>query len=1154
MSGLNGDTSPTSVATDSDDHAYVAGYTTSSGYPTVAAVVPERIGSGSGFLTKLTPAGDGIVFSTFVPGSGITSLALEAASQTLLFSGTIAPGAFPIATVTAPMVSTDYQSVVRMPLDGSRVLASTLLAPGSQSVVTSAPDGAVWAGMPLTSPLLPLAAIANTGGTAAFRITAQNTIDESIRFGGPSTEFSSLPVDLLSIAVDTSGQPVFAGSAAPTTSASLLATQTYDLPLLSPTAALPSTLRDAVLAPGTNCGSLCAGSAAYLAKLDLSGGAALALSTDASPNIVLRNLGSVTAMNLQISAAGFTMTHDCPTELGAGAECDIVVSGGPGSITVQGANAVVRTVNLPATTRQPSTLVYSPREIDFGAVTALDSPVARTVTVTNLGATVQTGALPVSFPSNANWMIATSGDCPGSSAAQPLQPGASCHLVLSASISSSASDGVALQSAWSSGASSIALTGFTALSAIHLSASEVEFGTQFMGGLRLPRYLYLSNNSSAAIQHAPVVLASGSPFTVADRCPTLLEPHTVCQIQIDYESTRASADSVTISLDQGTSVLLTGKTIPQPGIGGASANPNLVVSPLAIDFPNAVVVTGASPDTHTVTLTNKGSVAFPLSLTMAGDFTDSTDCASMLSAGASCTIVVSFTPSQPGARQGLLSVSSGAATTPAYVNLSGTGTPIFASNNGALDLGSTPIGQPVVQWTKITQSFSQLTASTGGDFGVVLVEDIGYGHGQPAASAFTPSVTGSFFNCWLGVQFLPSTDGPRAASLALSSAGAGVPDMLALTGNGLPLTGLLLTPVQQEFGPVAVHSSSAPTLFTLTNLTSTTANLTAPAVTGDFVVSNAVTGGPACLGALAPNASCFVLIAFAPTATGVAGGRLTLASDTASVAATLSGFGSPDSGLSLNPSALVFRNVPSPSATQQTITLANTGLYNLQIGAPILDSANFRAATTCGTLVPGGTCTVAVTFLPADATVTGTLSLPATSSAAGAPTIVYTVPLSGAYTVEDSGLQILPGEADYGPTPDISAGSHPPVPGQQSHDQTGDAFALAAAAVRAESAALRGAGSGRRLQLLGRVPSSHQWRDHRDRIRTGHSHRRQRPLERSRLSSRLWPGQGLASRDRRSSSRRRRRFSPGRLRTEREPNAHRNQLRRSRDHSPSYHQ
>jgi hypothetical protein len=1024
LSGLNGDSSAAAIAADADDNAYIAGYTTSTGFPTVSAVVPEMIGAGSGFLIKLTPAGDGIVFSTFLPGSGVTSLALDAATQTLLFSGTLAPGAFPIATVTAPIVAADYQSVVRMPLDGSRVLNSTLVAPGAQSIVTPAPNGAAWAALPLTSPLLPLAAVSGLGSTAAFRITAQNTIDQSIRFGGSSTQFSSLPVNLLSIATDASGQPVFAGSAMPTTSASLLASQTFDLPLLnSPTVALPSTLRDAVLAPGTNCGSACAGSGAYLAKLNLAAGTALALSTDASPNIVLRNLGSASAINLQVSTNGFTVAHDCPNQFGAGAECDIVLTGnGPGSVTVQAANATTQTVNIPAVTRPASTLVYSPREIDFGVVNALDAPATRTVTVTNLGTTPETSALGVSFGTNANWTTGVSGDCPGFAASQPLQPGASCHLTVSASVPSGASDETAFQSVWSSGVSSITLTGFTALTALHLSASQISFGTQFVGGLRLSRYLYLSNNSGSSIQHAPVAIGPDSPFTIADRCPTMLGPHTVCQIQIDYESPTVSSDSVTLSLDQGSSVLVTGRTISQPGAGGSSANPNLVVTPTDISFPNAVVVTNVSPDVHTVTVTNTGAVPFPLGITLTGDFTDSTDCTSTLAAGASCSVVLSFTPSQPGVRQGLLAISSGASTTPVYVNLNGTGTPILAANNGTLDLGSSPIGQPVVLWTKITQSFSQLTASTGGDFGVVLIEDIGYGHGQPAISAFAPSATGTCFNCWLGVQFVPSTTAARAASLSLTSSTNGMPYTLALTGNGLPLTGLLLTPVQQEFGPIAVHSSSAPTLFTLTNLSSTAANLTAPSATGDFAISNTVSGGPTCTGPLAPNASCFVQVVYEPTATGPVSGSLTLASDTTTATASLSGFGLADPGLSLNPSALIFRNVPSPSATQQTITVKNTGLYNLQIAPPTADVASFQATTTCGSLVPGATCTVTVTFTPANAILAGTLSIPVTSAASGNPQTIYTVPLSGAYTDEDSGLQILPGEADYGPTPTSTLG------------------------------------------------------------------------------------------------------------------------------------
>ena len=77
LSGADGNTMPAAVAADSADNAYIAGTTTSPGYPTIAAAVPEALGTTSGFLTKLTPAGDGIAFSTFIPGAGITSLAID---------------------------------------------------------------------------------------------------------------------------------------------------------------------------------------------------------------------------------------------------------------------------------------------------------------------------------------------------------------------------------------------------------------------------------------------------------------------------------------------------------------------------------------------------------------------------------------------------------------------------------------------------------------------------------------------------------------------------------------------------------------------------------------------------------------------------------------------------------------------------------------------------------------------------------------------------------------------------------------------------------------------------------------------------------------------------------------------------------------------
>jgi trimeric autotransporter adhesin len=61
LSALNGDTAPSAITADASDNAYIAGYTTSTGYPTLNALIPEILttpsNSSSGFLTKLTPAG-----------------------------------------------------------------------------------------------------------------------------------------------------------------------------------------------------------------------------------------------------------------------------------------------------------------------------------------------------------------------------------------------------------------------------------------------------------------------------------------------------------------------------------------------------------------------------------------------------------------------------------------------------------------------------------------------------------------------------------------------------------------------------------------------------------------------------------------------------------------------------------------------------------------------------------------------------------------------------------------------------------------------------------------------------------------------------------------------------------------------------------------
>jgi hypothetical protein len=1050
LSGASGNTTPAAIVADSSDDAYIAGTTTAPGYPTVAALVPNQLattalGTTSGFLTKLTPAGDGIPFSTYIPGAGISSLAIDPVAGNLLLAGSISLGQFPVASVSTPLTATGYQVLVRMTLDGSTVLGSTVLAPGTQSFVAAGASGTAWVDGSLGLPLLPLTPLSTIGNSFAVRVNAANIVDQTARFGGiaasnPSS--ASAPVTLTSVAIDASGDAVVGGSFAPSASQSLLATETFDLPLNdAPTTAFPSTVRGAVLPVSACSGSLCAGAGAYLAKLTIPASAAaetaaLSLSVDDSPNLTLRNLGSAQATGLQIAVPGFTQATNCGTTLAAGGECSIALAGtGPGSITVTATNSITQTQALPALASGVVQLpvVFSPKELDFGVVSAASGAVTRTITVTNLTQQSQSFAsqwdigskttLPYTFSQTAT-------DCTLAGSSFLLAPGGVCHITIGLTASSTATNDGAIQQNWLVGTRDVQMTAYGQAAALSLSAPEIDFGTQYAGGLRSARYLYLSNNSTVSYTHAAVTLPATTPFTVSDRCPSTLEPQTVCQLQLAYQNAKTpAADAVTLSLDQGLTALVTGRSLPQPAANGASVNPNLSVSSTSFNFANAVVVTGVSSTTQTLTIGNTGTTAFALSLVLSGDFTDTTNCAATLAGGASCKVVFTFVPSQPGTRQGLLAVTAGAGTTPAYVTLSGVGTGILTpANNGTLNFGGVIAGEPSVQWYKITQSFTSFTVATasttlGSPYTAILVEDTGYGHGQPPSSAFTTSATGTCYNCWVGVQFTPPVTGPIPGTLTLTSATSGSPYVLSLTGNGLPLTGLLLTPVVQDFGPVPINSASTTELFAVTNLVAGGSSITVatPAVSGDFSVSNAVSGGVSCGGTLAYTATCFVQIVFAPSAAGPRTGTLSVQAGSSNATAALTGYGSADPGLALTPNALVFNNVPGSSSTQQTVTLVNTGTTAEQVGAVSAtttssSAASFNASSSCSTLNAGATCAITVTFTPATASAAGTLTIPVTSTVGGAPVLTtYTVPLTGAYTTEDEGLEIVADDAEYGP-------------------------------------------------------------------------------------------------------------------------------------------
>ena len=1037
LTGVGGDTLPAAIVADPADRAYITGETSASGFPTTAALQPRMLGSISGFLAQLTPAGDGFGFSTFIAGSGLTSLALDSSTHTLLLGGNVAIGQFPIATVTSPLANTPYQTLLRLTQDGQSVPQSILLVPGSASFVSPGPGGTAWVSGSLGTPLFPgpAAPYSPLGDSFLLHIDASGVIDQTLRFGGlpvANASYASLVSTVGAPAVSSDGaSATLPGTLSASASGSLLATQRFDVPLVAaPSSVLPGAARD--LLPSTCTGaSQCSGSAGLLAQIATSATAAsLSLSSDDIASLTLRNSGSAGATGIVVTASGgYTTATDCSSTLPPSAQCTVALTGaGPGTISISAANAAPITAPLPASATPPEPLALSTPELDFGIVAA-GSPVSRTVIVRNLSTAPQTFASVLDGgPAAPPYTLAeTAGTCSGTTSAHTLAPNSTCTVTLTLSAEDTLSSDGPVHAAWKLGARDLAITGITEAAALTLSAAEIDFGVQFTGSTpHLPRYLYLSNSSGASLPHTAVSLPANSPFTVADGCPSSLQPHSVCQLKLAYNGIAApSDDSTTLILDNGLTVLVTGETLSPPTTAASIADPNLTVSPSTLSFATPVVVTGISSATQTVTVANTGASALPLTVALTGDFKMTNGCGTLLNAGASCSIVLQFAPSQPGVRDGLLSITPATSFAPTLVALSGTSAGLLPPNNGNLDLGQTLIGEPAIFWYRLQSPLTTLTAATGAPFAVALVEDTGTGHGTLPASAFAPTATSSCASCWLGVLFLPQTSGAATATLTLSTTTGGNPYQLALTGTGLAVQGLLLTPTTADLGTVPVNSASAPLSFTLANLLTPATAISIQSITasGDFRIVSSPGTLDGCSGALSSTASCSLQLAFAPTATGPRSGTLTVATSSGAATASLTGSAVPDPGLALDPMAIEFTNGPGPTATQAALTLTNTGSAPLSLGTITALNASFATAGACASLAPGASCSLTVTFTPGEAEATGALSIPVSTTLNGQTvSTTYTVPLTGSYTTSDVGLLLLPAEADFGAQPTGSLG------------------------------------------------------------------------------------------------------------------------------------
>lgn len=170
---------------------------------------------------------------------------------------------------------------------------------------------------------------------------------------------------------------------------------------------------------------------------------------------------------------------------------------------------------------------------------------------------------------------------------------------------------------------------------------------------------------------------------------------------------------------------------------------------------------------------------------------------------------------------------------------------------------------------------------------------------------------------------------------------------------------LYVSSAQLDFGEQLVGTTSAPRAVTLTNIAGGELNFESITTSGDF----SLVGGCGPLGA---GASCELAVAFAPAASGARDGALTILSNGASDAITVSLTGTgvaPE--ISLSPGSLTFgQQLVGTVSLPQAVTLTNTGTASLELSGVSL-SGDFTQSNDCPAVLDvNARCTIQTIFAP----------------------------------------------------------------------------------------------------------------------------------------------------------------------------------------------
>jgi hypothetical protein len=494
----------------------------------------------------------------------------------------------------------------------------------------------------------------------------------------------------------------------------------------------------------------------------------------AAQAITLRNTGTASLTVTTTSNTGdFKATSNCGTSVTAGASCAISVTFAPtstgtrtGTLTVtdNAANSpqmvsLTGTGGTPAVSLLPTSLAFATQLLN--TVSAI-----KTITLTNTG----TVALSVTG-------IAASGDfTQTNTCATSVAAGGKCTISVTFKPTAIATrtGAITITDNATGSPQSVSLTGTG--TQVQVSAASLVFPVTTLGVKSAAKNVTLTNVGTTTLTTSGMSVggANGADFSQTNTCGISVGAGASCTISVTFSPSGIAGRVGSMAITDS------GGGSPQ-SIALSGTGTQVKLSATTVAFP--VTPIGTTSPEKTVTLTNVAATALAVSgFSLGGsnptEFAQSNNCGTSVTAGASCTITVTFKPTAAGLQSATISIADSGGGSPQSIVLGGSGTQLKLSTS-ALTFAQTLVGA-----TSAAQVVTVTNVSSGA-MGVTSIALTGVNPGDFIQSNNCGTSIAAGASCTITVTFKPTATGTRTANVSLTDAAVGSPQMAKLTGTGL---------------------------------------------------------------------------------------------------------------------------------------------------------------------------------------------------------------------------------------------------------------------------------------------------------------------------------------------------------------------------------